>query len=104
MTAHSPTESYVARKVVSRALALDALFWLALLLAFFCISGQALASSKSGHANKKPTTATKASKHTTYRPSPSEESRRERERRLERECRDKPNAGACAGFGYGTHR
>ena len=35
---------------------------------------------------------------TTYRPSPSEESRAERERRLFRECRGMPNAGACRGF------
>lgn len=104
MTANLLTELHVTWKVVSRARAIDGLFWLALLLSFFCISGQAHASSKSGHSNKKPPAATKASKHITYRPSPSEESRSEREHRLERECRDKPNAGACAGFGYGTHR
>ncbi len=34
----------------------------------------------------------------TYRPSPSEESRAERERRLFRECRGLPDAGACRGF------
>ena len=26
----------------------------------------------------------------------------ERDRRLARECRNRPNAGACAGFGYGA--
>ena len=26
----------------------------------------------------------------------------ERDRRLARECRHQPNAGACAGFGYGA--
>lgn len=34
----------------------------------------------------------------TYRPSSSEETRAERERRLYRECRGMPNAGACKGF------
>lgn len=40
----------------------------------------------------------KGSAKTTYRASPSEESRAERERRLFRECRGMPNAGACLGF------
>ena len=34
----------------------------------------------------------------TFHKSSSEESRAERERRLKRECRGRPNAGACLGF------
>ena len=30
------------------------------------------------------------------------EQQAERDRRLTRECRNRPNAGACAGFGYGA--
>lgn len=35
---------------------------------------------------------------TRYIKSPSEETRAERERRLKRECKGRPNAGACLGF------
>jgi hypothetical protein len=34
----------------------------------------------------------------TFHRSPSDESRADRERRLQRECRGRPNAGACLGF------
>lgn len=75
------------------------------------LAGMLGAPSDAFGATKSKSTATqsaaagkKASNRVTYRPSPSEESRRDRERRLERECRNKPNAGACAGFGYGARR
>ena len=35
---------------------------------------------------------------TRYIKSPSEETRAERERRLKRDCKGRPNAGACLGF------
>ncbi len=35
---------------------------------------------------------------TRYIKSPSEETRAERERRLKRECKGRPNAGMCLGF------
>jgi len=34
----------------------------------------------------------------TFHKAPSEESAQEREKRLKRECRGRPNAGMCAGF------
>lgn len=34
----------------------------------------------------------------TFHRSPSDESRADRERRLQRECQGRPNAGACLGF------
>ncbi|KAB7603839.1 hypothetical protein D8B34_11415 [Verminephrobacter eiseniae] len=40
----------------------------------------------------------KPSVKVTHQPSPSEESRAERERRLYRECQGRPNAGACLGY------
>lgn len=57
-------------------------------------------ASKSKHPNTNATQKSKAkgSAKVTYRPSPSEESRAERERRLYRECRGLPDAGACRGF------
>ena len=48
-----------------------------------------------------PTATSKAGKGSakaTYRSSPSEETRPERERRLLRECRGLPDAGACRGY------
>ena len=53
---------------------------------------------KTQKASTHQTSASKGAGKTTYRPSPSEESRAERERRLFRECRGMPNAGACRGF------
>lgn len=40
----------------------------------------------------------KGSVNIKHQPSPSEEGTAERERRLYRECRGRPNAGACLGF------
>lgn len=40
----------------------------------------------------------KAASKVTYRASPSEETPAERERRMRRECKGRPNAGACLGY------
>lgn len=45
---------------------------------------------------KKPKAARQASVKVV--PSPSHESTAERDRRLKRECRGRPNAGACMGY------
>lgn len=81
-----------------------ALLTLTVATASFCASGEAFAAAKSSASPPSSAAGKKPANRVTYRPSPSEETRRERERRLERECRNKPNAGACAGFGYGTRR
>lgn len=61
--------------------------------------GDALAKSrKSQQDGASGTTHKKGATKTTYRPSPSEETRAERERRLFRECRGMHNAGACKGY------
>lgn len=69
---------------------------------FFGAASQAFAKTDSPSSNGKEKAIRKPASKTTYRPSPSEETRAERERRLKRECSSKPNAGACAGFGYGS--
>ena len=64
------------------------------LLAGFGPSSQAAPASKeSAGANAK-----KKSGMPKFIPSSSQETRRERERRLLRECKGRPNAGSCAGF------
>lgn len=53
------------------------------------------AADKAG-TTAKPTRSPRASTRNA-RAAPSEESRAERDRRLQRECRGRPNAGACLG-------
>ena len=48
-----------------------------------------------------PETKKKGSFKIKHQRSPSEESTAERERRLYRECRGRPNAGACLGYAHG---
>ena len=54
-------------------------------------------SGTTAQGGKTPTKPRNSSKTTTLR-SPSEETRSERDRRLTRECRGRPNAGACMGY------
>lgn len=59
------------------------------------------AEARTKSSEKPPTASAKVKKgggKATYRPSPSEETRAERERRLLRECRGMHNAGACKGY------
>lgn len=56
-------------------------------------SGTTTPSGNKGTASKK-----KHSARTTHQRSPSEETTAERDRRLYRECRGMPNAGACLGY------
>lgn len=58
------------------------------------------AQAASATANKEAATAgpRKKSAAPKFIPSPSQETPRERERRLLRECKGRPNAGSCAGF------
>ena len=81
----------------------------ALLCASFtlCLIG----TSAPAHAARKKTTQSasatatgsasaqkKGSTKVTHRPSPSQESTAERDRRMYRECWGRPNAGACLGY------
>ena len=59
-------------------------------------SMQTHSSTASGPEMKK-----KGSVKIKHQRSPSEESTSERERRLYRECRGRPNAGACLGYAHG---
>ncbi len=52
---------------------------------------------ESSRTQKAATSGRQGSKAATLR-SPSEETRSERDRRLTRECRGRPNAGACLGY------
>ena len=62
-----------------------------------------LGAAPEAHAKKKTGAKAKGRTATTsmaVQRSSSEESRSERERRLKRECRGRPNAGACLGYAY----
>ena len=59
------------------------------------------AAPTSGAAAAAPETKKKGSVKIKHQRSPSEESTAERERRLYRECRGRPNAGACLGYAHG---
>ncbi|MFT3720063.1 hypothetical protein [Pseudorhodoferax sp.] len=58
----------------------------------------ALATATPALAAADTTTKKKAAAAPKFIPSSSQESPRERERRLLRECKGRPNAGACAGY------
>ncbi|MDR0276100.1 MAG: hypothetical protein LBI48_12355 [Burkholderiaceae bacterium] len=67
---------------------------LAVALALTCATAPAQAAKKN-----KSTAAAKQPTHTVkFVKSPSQESAAERERRLKRECKGRPNAGACLGY------
>ena len=68
------------------------------LLLVYCLGAapDAYAKKKSGSKAKGRTATTSMA----VQRSSSEESRSERERRLKRECRGRPNAGACLGYAY----
>ncbi len=72
----------------------------AVLATAFLVSG--LAAPAHAASDKPPSSTTAKAHKKTSAPkfihSSSEETTRERERRLLRECRGRPNAGACAGF------
>jgi hypothetical protein len=74
------------------------------LLALVIISALAAPESAQAKSRKNHQNTTSGDAHkkgaskTTYRPSSSEETRAERERRLSRECKGMPNAGACKGY------
>lgn len=70
-----------------------------ILLACLCLGVAALGSTPAVAAKKK-----KAKTHRVAKPKmdhDSGETTKERERRLLRECRGRPNAGACEGFTRG---
>lgn len=59
-----------------------------------CLSAVAMAAD----AGSKPPKPAKQGTRVTFHNSPSAESNAERDRRLTRECKGRPNAGACLGY------
>jgi len=105
-TTHKTTKDIAIHE---RCSSRSALFALCFALSLSALPQAALAASKksnSGDAttsvNNTRTAGKKKHKvHTTHLRSPSEETTAERDRRLYRECRGMPNAGACLGY---THK
>ena len=74
----------------------------ALLASLLWLLATPAAIAKEDPSEKPPATAKKRSVNKiTYQRSSSEESRAERDRRLYRECKGLPNAGACLGYARG---
>lgn len=71
---------------------------MALGLASFANSAQAAAQKNTGQKTASASAKKKGSVKVKHQRSPSEESTAERDRRLYRECRGLPNAGACLGY------
>ena len=71
---------------------------LALSLAALPHTAQARTKAKSDSNTSQTTAAKKGSVKIKHQRSSSEETRAERDRRLYRECKGLPNAGACAGY------
>lgn len=69
--------------------------------AFFLLVG-ALAFPLADAAQKKSSGQNRRTRTKTTPPRDYGEQTAERDRRLARECRNLANAGACAGFGYGS--
>lgn len=55
-------------------------------------------TKKHGKTTASAASSKKVTVNNSTRPSPSEETRAERDRRFYRECKGMPNAGACKGF------
>lgn len=71
--------------------------WAALCLSLVAASA-ALASDKPRQAKATSKDAQPKAARITFHNSPSAESPAERDRRLTRECKGRPNAGACLGY------
>lgn len=86
--------------------------WAAIALALLCCPAAAGARDRapaalhgeSAAAPRTPARASRRQPRIVYLPSPSEESAAQRERRLARECRGLPNAGACLGHALARPR
>lgn len=74
---------------------LGALFYAGLVIGVVISTSPASAASKKHNSQA---TSSKGKSSTKSKQSPSEETVSERDRRLSRECRGMPNAGACKGF------
>lgn len=72
-----------------------------LLLCGLALPQHAQAKKKHHKASTSQTASTRGGSKVNTRPSSSEESRPERERRLLRECHGMPDAGACKGYTRG---
>lgn len=75
-----------------------ALLCACLSIALLCATGAVSAESKKPTSSIGQETKKKGSVKIKHQRSDSEESTSERERRLYRECKGRPNAGACLGF------
>lgn len=93
----------MGKKTGARARAMPWALGLVLGLALGLGSGPAgagaKAGAKAGKASKDDAAAARRlPSKVTFHKSPSDESRADRARRLQRECQGRPNAGACLGF------
>jgi hypothetical protein len=89
----------MGKKTGVRTRAMPLALGLVLGLALGLGSGPAGAGAKAGKASKDDAAAARRlPSKVTFHKSPSDESRADRARRLQRECQGRPNAGACLGF------
>ena len=74
---------------------------LAITAALCLLAHTPAATARSKQAENTPATKKKGASKVTYQRSTSEESRAERDKRMYRECKGLPNAGACLGYARG---
>jgi len=98
-----PSTSHTLEVLVSSArnASLASLAAAALLLSGLTMSHDVQAKKHKGHKATASHAASGKGSKANSRPSSSEESRAERERRLLRECHGMPDAGACRGYTRG---
>lgn len=69
-----------------------------LVVAVVLLNANAALAAKAAEAEGSPPSGRRLPSKVTFHKSPSEESRAERAQRLKRECKGRPDAGACLGF------
>ncbi|AOS81396.1 MULTISPECIES: hypothetical protein [Hydrogenophaga] len=69
-----------------------------LVVAVVLLNANAALAAKAAKAEGSPPSGRRLPSKVTFHKSPSEESRAERAQRLKRECKGRPDAGACLGF------
>jgi hypothetical protein len=67
-------------------------------LAVVLLSAGGAWAAKAGKTEESPSSGRRLPSKVTFHKSPSEESRAERAQRLKRECKGRPDAGACLGY------
>lgn len=69
-----------------------------LVVAAVVLNANGAFAAKAAKAEESPPSGRRLPSKVTFHKSPSEESRAERAQRLKRECKGRPDAGACLGF------